>query len=206
MLRAIDLLVRRGLRGVWLRGTPPPGPFVWAANHHSWWDPFVAMTVLHRWRRRSALLMRQTNLQRYPFARPLGIFGTDEPRRGLEYLRAGRVLIVYPEGELRPPGPPGRLAGGADWYATRSGLPLCAAATRVLMRGDQHPEAYLWLVTVTGAGALPAALRTTLADLDGLVATTDPRQPLPGFSRVVAGRRSADEQLERMARLLTWRR
>ena len=48
LLRGFRVMVRRGLRGVWLHGEVPPGPFIWAANHHSWWDPFVAAVLLRR--------------------------------------------------------------------------------------------------------------------------------------------------------------
>jgi hypothetical protein len=219
MRRALSFLVRGGLRGVWLRGLPPPGAFVFAANHHSWWDPFVAMVLLHQLDRSSCVLMLQQNLDRYPFARPLGVFGTGEHRRGLAYLRAGRVLVVFPEGGLRPAGPPGKLAGGAAWYATRAGVPLWAAAARVLMRGQQAPEAYVSAAEVAaevaaGAGGTTAVLTARLArqladqlaDLERLNASSDPRAALPGFTPVVAGRRSWDERVDQVARWLPWPR
>lgn len=203
MLRGFGAMVRRELRGVWWRGEPPPGPFVWAANHHSWWDPFVAAALLARLGRTGSLLVQQENLDRYRFARRVGGFGTGEHRRGLAHLAAGRVLVIYPEGELRPAGPLGPLAGGAGWYAGRAGVPLWAAATRVLLRGHQAPEAYVWLLPVdrTDPDALGHRLGAGLADLDRLIAGTDPRAPLPGFARAVAGRRSWDERIDRLARL-----
>ncbi len=203
--RGVRFLVRRGLRGVWLRGGPPPGPFVWAANHHSWWDPLVAMALLARLGRRYAILVAQDNLDRYRFVRRLGGFGTAEPRRGLAELRHGRVLVIYPEGELRPAGPPGPLADGAAWYARHAPAPLVAAAARVLLRGHQAPEAYVWLAPVPdGPDGLTAALSRRLARqlaaLDRLVATCDPRTPLPGFDRVLAGRPSGEEVLDTVRR------
>jgi hypothetical protein len=210
MRRAMRFLVQTGLRGVWLRGTPPAGPFVFAANHHSWWDPFVAMVLLHHLRRQTCLLMWQQNLDRYGFARPLGIFGTGEHRRGLEHLRAGRVLVIYPEGSLQPAGLLGTIARGAAWYADRGGVPLCAAAVRVVLRGHQAPEAYVSLVDVPTLDA-PLADRVSATSLLALTlggellafdqsnAAADPRQPLPGYTRVVAGRRSWDERVDRLA-------
>jgi 1-acyl-sn-glycerol-3-phosphate acyltransferase len=207
MRQAVRLLVRRGLRGVWLRGAPPPGPFVWAANHHTWWDPFLAMALLHRLRRRYGLLMRQDNLERYRFARRLGVFGTAEHRHGLTALRRGRVLIIYPEGGMRPAGGPGELAEGAAWYAARAPAPLVAAAARVLLRGHQHPEAYVWLARVGDDGpvgprtaALARRLAGQLAAVDRLNATTDPRVALPGFTRMLAGRRSAEDLVDTLRR------
>ncbi|MGH8776014.1 MAG: hypothetical protein ACRDWI_12875 [Jiangellaceae bacterium] len=52
-----EVMVRSRLRGVWVRGEPPVGPAVWAANHHSWWDPFVAHVLVTRAGRRAALVM-----------------------------------------------------------------------------------------------------------------------------------------------------
>src|SRR3954469_23270740 len=113
--RACEHLVRRGLRGVWVRGDVPAGSFVWAANHHSWWDPFLAAAVMGRHDRAHAVLMAQESLRRFRAARLLGAFGTAELRRGLDALRHGGALVLFPEGELRPPGAPGGLAGGAAW-------------------------------------------------------------------------------------------
>lgn len=203
MRRTLWYVVRRGLRGVWLRGDPPPGPFVWAANHHSWWDPFVAMVLLRRLHRPHCLLMRQDNLDRYAFARRLGVFGTGEHRRGVQLVRDGQVLVIFPEGRLRPAGPPGPLAEGAAWYADRAPAPLVAAATRVLMRGHEAPEAYVWLAGVEPGASVPATtaaltgqLTRQLAGLAGLAAAADPRQPLPGFTRVIAGRPSWEERVD----------
>lgn len=211
--RGFDSMLRRGLRGVWLRGEVMPGPFVWAANHHSWWDPFVAAVLLERLGHVPCLIMRQENLERYAFARHLGVFGTAEHRRGLAYLRQGRVLVIYPEGELRPPGPLGDIAGGAAWFADQARVPLCAVATRVLLRGHEAPEAYVLSAQVDATGAaqemtcrLADALASQLSDLDRLVATSDPRQPLPGYRRVVRGRRSWDERIDGAARWWPWRR
>lgn len=211
--RGFDNMVRRDLRGVWLAGAVPPGPFVWAANHHSWWDPFLAAVVLSRLGHTPCLLMRQDNLQRYGFARRLGGFGTNEQRRGLDHLRAGRVLVIYPEGGLRPAGPPGDLADGAAWYARHTGVALCAVATRVVLRGHQAAEAYLWCAEVPSDRStaevtcrLSRQLADELAQLDAAILATDPREPLPGFRRVVSGRCSWDERIDTLTRWSPWPR
>ncbi len=204
-------MVRRGLRGVWVRGQPPPGPFVWAANHHSWWDPFVASVLLDRWGRTACLIMQQDNLQRYSFTRRLGVFGTAEPRSGLAYLGRGRVLVIYPEGELRQAGGLGLLADGAAWYARRAGVPLYAVGARVLLRGHQAPEAYVSCSSVDGAGELGAvtqrlkrALADQLSEFDEQVAAADPRRPLAGYRLMVDGRRSIEERIDAALRWLPW--
>jgi 1-acyl-sn-glycerol-3-phosphate acyltransferase len=210
--RGFRTMVRRGLRGVWLRGDLPAGPFVWAANHHSWWDPFVAEVVLSGAGRRSCLIMLEENLRRFGFARRLGVFGTDEPRRGLDFLADGRVLVIYPEGGLRPAGPLGAIADGAAWYARRAAVPLCAVATRVLLRGQEAPEAYLSTAAVAADGPirdvtrrLSEALNRLMSEMDTLAGAGDPRAPLPGYRLVLRGRRSHDERIEAMAGWRPWR-
>lgn len=211
MHRGFLSMVRRGLRGVWLRGALPHGPFVWAANHHSWWDPFLAAIVLDRVGQSACLIMQQENLGRYGFTRRLGVFGTSEHRTGLEYLHRGRVLVIYPEGELRTAGPPGELASGAAWYARRAGVPLCAIATRVVLRGEEAPEALLSCSTVDTSGTLPVVtarladhLAGQLRDLDAGIEAVDPRRPLPGYRLVVRGRRSWDERIDAVGRWRPW--
>ena len=212
MRQGFHTMVRRGLRGVWLRGDLPGGPFVWAANHHSWWDPFVADVVLRDAGRRGCLIMLEENRRRFGFVRRLGVFGTNEPRRGLDFLTAGRVLVIYPEGELRPAGPLGPLADGAGWYARRANVPLCAVATRVLLRGQEAPEAYLSTSVVDVVGPnrdvtrrLGEELDRLLSEVDKLGGVEDPRAPLPGYRLILSGRRSHDERIEAMSGRLPWR-
>lgn len=209
--RSLLRMVRRGLRGVWLRGELPAGPFVWAANHHSWWDPFVASALLDRLGRAACLIMLQENLDRYQLVRRLGVFGTTELRRGLVFLGEGRVLVIYPEGELRGAGPPGDLADGASWYARKASVPLCAVATRVAMRGHQAPEAYVSFAQIDDSGPvneitcrLATSLTNQLAVMDQATAAGEPRCQLPGYRLVVRGRHSVEERIDAAARWLPW--
>ena len=211
MLAALRLTVRGGLAGVWVRGRLPAGPVIWAANHHSWWDPFIAGELLAGAGRRMALLADAANVRRYGFARHVGAVGTDELRAALAAVRGGAVLVVYPEGRLLPPGHPGPLAAGAAWCASRAPARLCSVAVRVLLRGGQYPEAYVVFseVGVDGRSAevterLRERLREDLVDVDRLGAQADSRQPLPGFTRAVRGRRSWDERIDVVRDFLTW--
>jgi 1-acyl-sn-glycerol-3-phosphate acyltransferase len=213
MLAALRLTVRGGLAGVWVRGRLPAAPVVWAANHHSWWDPFIAGELLAGAGLRMALLADAATMHRYRFARHIGAVGTDEVRTALAALRGGAVLVVYPEGRLVPAGPPAPLAPGAAWSAARAPARLCSVAVRVLMRGRQYPEAYVVFSEVDASGPPPDVterlsrqLREDLDDVDRLGAQADPRQPLPGFSRVVRGRRSWDERVDAARGLLPWPR
>jgi hypothetical protein len=196
---------------VWTRGAPARGPAVWAANHHSWWDPFTGTAVARALGLRSCVLMHQENLDRFRFAGAVGAFGTAGLRQGLSYLEDGRVLLVYPEGRLMPPGPLGPLAEGAAWYALTAGVPLYAVAGRVVMRGNDAAEGYLSFREVPVARQsralatrrLAQTLDRELSSLDLSIAAGDPRVPIEGFSQIIAGRRSPDERIERWT---AWRR
>jgi 1-acyl-sn-glycerol-3-phosphate acyltransferase len=205
--RGFDVMVRSRLRGVWLRGPTPTSRSVWAANHHSWWDPFVAQAVLTHSGLESGLVMDDGQLARFGFLRSLGVVGTSELRTGLELLRAGRVLVVYPESELRPPGPPGPLSRGAAWLALRAEAQLLAVAVRVVVRGHEAPEAYVDIRPVdsggdpaTGTEQLRDSLTAALSELDKALSTEAPRDPLPAYRHLVHGRRSWDERLARVSR------
>ncbi len=211
LLAALRLTVRGGLAGVWVRGRLPAGPVVWAASHHSWWDPFIAGELLTGAGRRMVLLADIANVRQYRFARRIGAVGTDELRTALAAVRDGAVLVIYPEGELLPAGPPGLLAPGAAWTAARAPARLCSVAVRVLMRGGQYPEAYV-VISEVGIGGPPPEvterlrqqLREDLTGLDQLNARAEPRQPLPGFARAVRGRRSWDERVDAARGMLPW--
>ena len=199
---ALRVTIRSGLAGVWVRGEIPAGPTVLAANHHSWWDPMIALELLAQQRRRGAVLMDAGNLGRYRFARHLGAVAADEPRSALAALRDGAVLLLYPEARLLPAGPPAPLAAGASWFAQQAPARLCSAAVRVVLRGGQHGEAYVVVSEVDTAGTRAAVtgrlhqrLRHDLAELDQLNARADPRAPLPGLRRAVRARRSWDERV-----------
>ncbi len=211
LLAALRMTVRCGLAGVWVRGRLPRGPVVWAANHHSWWDPFIAGALLSAAGRRMVLLADTGNVSRYQFARRIGVVGTDELRTALGAVRDDAALVIYPEGRLLPAGPPGPLAAGAAWSAARAPARLCSVSVRVLIRGGQYPEAYVVFSEVDAGGPVPevterlhARLRADLAGLDRLNARADPGQPLPGFRRVVRGRRSWDERVDAAREWLPW--
>ncbi|MEJ7650473.1 MAG: 1-acyl-sn-glycerol-3-phosphate acyltransferase [Nakamurella sp.] len=192
----IDQLVRRNLRGVFLDGELPAGSCVWAANHHSWWDFFAAAAALRAAGRHDVgVLMDAENVGRQSLFRQVGVVGTDRLRTAAEMLGDGWVLVVFPEGELRAPGPLGDIRPGARWLADRSGADLRTVATRVVLRGQQAPEAYLRLSgALASADDVAIVLDADLRALDRSLATADPMQPLPGFRSVVTGVRSWQER------------
>jgi 1-acyl-sn-glycerol-3-phosphate acyltransferase len=200
-----EQLVRRGLRGVLVRGALPPGGCVWAANHHSWWDGFVAAAVLRKQHRAAALLMDGANLTDYGFLDSVGVISAGRPRQALRALRDGRVLVIFPEADLRSVGPLGELAPGAGWLAERAPATLVPVAVRVVARGHQYCEALVDLGAPCEPAQLATALTETLARLDAEISSADPREPVPGFRLELAGRPSWDERIDRWSSKLTRR-
>lgn len=192
-------LVRRGLRGVWVRGELPPGGVVWAANHHSWWDGFVASAVLHAEHRPAALLMDSDNLRAFGFLNSAGAISARRPRQAMQLLRDGRVLIIFPEGELRSPGPLRSAARGAAWFGIHAPAAVVPVAVRVISRGHQYSEALVDIRPQVSPAELPAALAAAVGELDAILLSSDPRLPVPGFRCAVAGRLSWDERITRWA-------
>ncbi|MEP6852452.1 MAG: lysophospholipid acyltransferase family protein [bacterium] len=206
LLFGFDRLVLRELRGVWVRGELPTTGAVWMTNHHSWWDVFAAVAVLRREHPgKPGVIMNSDNLATMPFLRAAGALGTHEVRTAVTRVAAGDVMIVFPEGDLRPAGPLGPVRPGADWIARRAGVPVAVVATRVVLRGRQAPEAYLDIEPGTATAAAghgrPSGrsdselLASRLAVLDLELGTADPDVALPGFRRVVAGARSWEERI-----------
>lgn len=192
----IDQLVRRNLRGVWAAGELPSGACVWAANHHSWWDFFAAAAALRSSGRRDVgVLMQAGNVGRQALFRQVGVVGTDRLRTAVAMLRDGLVLVVFPEGDLRPPGPVGPVRPGARWLADASGASLRAVATRVVLRGQQAPEAYLRLSEpLIPTDDVETVLAHEVRALDDALTSADPMEPLAGFRSVVPGVRSWQER------------
>jgi 1-acyl-sn-glycerol-3-phosphate acyltransferase len=195
-------LVRRGLRGVWVRGELPASAAIWAANHHSWWDGFVAAAVLREQQRPAALLMDGDNLDTFRFVRSAGVISAQRPRQALQVLREGRVLVIFPEGELYSPGPLRTVARGAGWLGRHAPAAVVPVAVRVVSRGHQYPEAFVDIAPEAAPADLPAALTSQLGQLDADLLSGDPRRPVPGFRCAVKGHLSWDERITHWAGLI----
>lgn len=187
------------MRGVWVRGELPASAAIWAANHHSWWDGFVAAAVLREQRRPAALLMDGDNLDAFRFVRSVGVISAQRPRQALQVLREGRVLVVFPEGELCSPGPLRAVTRGAGWLGRQAPAAVVPVAVRVASRGHQYPEAFVDISAEVGPADLSAALTSRLSELDAALLSGDPRLPVPGFRCAVKGRVSWDERISRWA-------
>ncbi len=189
--------VRRGLRGVWVRGGLPEGAFVLASNHHSWWDSYLLPVLFWSARRPFKIVVGERRLREFAFFRHLDTVSAAKPREGLRALAHGEVLIVFPEGELRPPGALGELNKGVVWFAERAGVPVVPVASRVALRGHEFAEAYLAFGEPLGPdlNRLRLQLEQMLTELDHQIRTAPAEEPLPGFERRIAGRQSTHERM-----------
>ncbi len=189
--------VKRGLRGVWVQGSLPPGALVLAGNHHSWWDSYLLPVLFWDFHRPFKIVVGERRLQEFAFFRHLDTVSAAKPRDGLQALKRGEALVVFPEGELRPPGALGELNKGVVWFAEKAGVPIVPVASRVVLRGHELAEAYL----VFGEPLAPdldllhLRLNRMLTDLDNQIRTIPAETALPGFKLQIAGRKSTHERM-----------
>ncbi|GAA6731987.1 lysophospholipid acyltransferase family protein [Thermus brockianus] len=190
------LSLKGSLRGVYLKGHLPQGPVVLAMNHHSFFDGHLVWLLGRLAGRPTSLLVAEENLKAFPVLALAGALPAGRVREALRRLGRGAWVGVFPEGEMRYPGPLGPLRRGAAWLGQRAGVPLLPVAARVVLRGFEHPEAFLLVGSpLPPEGDLPGALGELLAELDGLLAGTHPRAVPEGFREVLRGRRSLEERV-----------
>jgi 1-acyl-sn-glycerol-3-phosphate acyltransferase len=197
--------LRRGLHGVYARGAwdaLPRSGVLLAANHHAWWDPYLAWLIGQRLGRPLSGLMLSETVARFPFFRAHGALATSEVREALKRLSRGELLIIFPEGGVRVAGKVAALEPGLAFLAERARVPVYPVAMRVTVRGAQHPEAFLLLGHPTAPPDVRGALNTLLAELEAEVAAADPEAPLPGFTVWSGGARSTHEKAAWLGRLL----
>ena len=196
--------LRRGLHGVYARGAwdALPNGVLLAANHHSWWDPYLGWLLGRTLNRSLSGLMRAETLTRFPFFREQGAISTTEVREALKRLRAGEDLMIFPEGALRAAGEVKDVEPGLAFFAARARVPVYPVALRVTMRGAEHPEAFLLLGDATPPEQIAGALNTLLETLEAELSAADPEAPLPGFVTWSGGARSTHERTAWVGKLL----
>ncbi|GEM48514.1 lysophospholipid acyltransferase family protein [Deinococcus cellulosilyticus] len=194
--------LRKGLRGVYLRGTLQTASVLLVPNHHSWWDGYVMGELCWHASRKPALLMLDRQLQKYPFLKSVGAISHLNLREALQALKSGRPLILFPEGAMRPAGPVKDLRPGVKWFARHSGCEVVPVALRVVLRGHQHPEAYISLGVPCAPAEVGEAINRLLAELDGALLVCDPETPLAGYQQIMRGVGSDSERLNLASLLL----
>ncbi len=195
--------LKGSLRGVYLQGEAPEGPLVLAPNHHSFFDGHLVWLLGRLYRRPLSLLVAEENLRAFPVLKLAGALEAGRVREALRRLRRGEWVALFPEGGMAYPGPLRPLKPGAGWLAGKAGVPLLPVALRVVLRGYEHPEAFLWVGRpLPPEGDLGGALGRLLRELDALLAKTHPREVPEGFREVLRGRRSLEERIHPLVRLL----
>lgn len=197
--------LRRGLRGVYVRGawdTLPAGGVLLAANHHAWWDPYLAWLIGQRLKRPLSGLMLTETVERFPFFRPHGALPTTAVREALRRLARGELLILFPEGGIRVAGQVERLKPGLEFLARRAGVPVYPVAFRVVLRGSQYPEAFLLLGEPVSPAEVEASLNSLLEGLEADLRVADPETPVPGYVPWRTGALSLHERVAWLGTLL----
>ncbi len=200
--------MRRGLAGVWWKGDErpwlPDGRVLLIANHHSWWDLYLVWWFTHRLERPMVGLMNPERLASFPFFGHHGAVPADQPRPFVRGVRAGATGIVFPQAGLQAPGPV--VLSPAQAERTERLVRLTQAAVvplaiRVLLRGGQHPEAYLWAgPPFQQSNAALERLNAMLSSFEQSAADVDPEQPLPGFDAAFQGRQPTHKTAGRLSR------
>lgn len=196
--------LKRGLAGIYVRGeidAVRPGT-VLAINHHSWWDAYLAWFLARQAGAPLAAMMDDAQLHRFPFFRHHGAVEASRPRELARRVQAGALGVIFPEGALRPPGPPHELAAGALRIAAWAGAPVRVVALRVVARGQPRPEAFVSVgPEVSGDAQLAEALQQQLASLDALIGSLDPETEPPEFTIWLRGASSPDRRSQTVERL-----
>ena len=196
--------LRRGLHGVYARGAwdALPNGVLLAANHHSWWDPYLGWLLGQTLNRPLSGVMRAETLDSFPFFRGQGAISTTEVRGVLRRLRGGEDVMIFPEGELRAVGRVKAVEPGLAFLAERAGVPVYPVALRVTVRGAEHPEGFLLLGDATPPEQVGDALNTLLETLEAELSAADPEAPLPGFTLWSGGAQSTHERTAWVGKLL----
>jgi 1-acyl-sn-glycerol-3-phosphate acyltransferase len=159
--RHVEGRIRGAFEAVHIRGLERfaalsrESPLLLVSNHSSWWDPMTLIYLMPRRLRLDAYaMMDEKNLRRFPFLGRVGAFGVDlrggraEPSlRYAEGLldRAGRVVLVYPQGRERASTvrPLGFRRGSALVASRVSGAPVVPLGVRYEVAGTEHPLMFL---------------------------------------------------------------
>jgi 1-acyl-sn-glycerol-3-phosphate acyltransferase len=138
---------------------PVEGPIIIAANHESYIDPLIvggaAPRELHFLARESALRHPLGGkLLRYFNAMPIKLDGGTAGglRAGLEVLKAGNILTLFPEGTRTPDGTVQPFRSGVGLIAAKSAAPVLPVRIfgmhRVYGRHLRFPRPYRVVVKI----------------------------------------------------------
>jgi 1-acyl-sn-glycerol-3-phosphate acyltransferase len=195
--------LKESLRGVYIKGEIPKGPLVLAMNHHSYFDGHLMWFLAKLEGQKFNILVLEETLKAFPVLKLVGALEARRLREALKRLKMGEWVGIFPEGELYYPGPLGPLKPGAVWLARKAGVPILPIACRVAVRGFEHPEAFLLVSPpISSDEDLERVLGGTLRELDDILRNTHPREIPEGFREILKGRRSLDERMSPLAKLI----
>ena len=204
--------LKSGLHGVYTKGdwdALPRHGYIIAANHHSWWDGYMAWLAQQRVAQPLGGMMGEAQLSRFRFFRRMGVISQKEVREALRRLGRGEVMFIFCEGAIRPAGEVKEVEEGVAFLAKRANVPIYPLALRTVVRGAQYPEAF----AVLGERLEPHAdraklseevkrsLNALLREVDGTLQSADPEAPPPGFEAWLTGPGSFHERMGWVARL-----
>jgi 1-acyl-sn-glycerol-3-phosphate acyltransferase len=195
--------LKESLRGVYIKGEIPKGPLVLAMNHHSYFDGHLIGFLAKLEGQKFNILVSEENLKAFPVLKLVGALEAGRLREALKRLKMGEWLGIFPEGKLYYPGPLGPLKPGAVWLARKAGVPILPIACRVVLRGFEHPEAFLLVSPpISPDEDLERVLGGALRELDDILRNTHPKEIPEGFREILKGRRSLDERMLPLARII----
>ena len=177
-------------------------PVVGCVNHTNWWDGFVLYVLSHRLLPHDIyLVMEEQNLRRYRFFAWMGVFGVDLTDRraalpGLRYalrlLQGGgkpgpaRLVWMFVQGKLLPPGLPVEVKPGATFLAAHSGAAILPLVLRYEWLVESRPSIFVRIGAPLEANSLPQTVADTLnallAETDRATLTGNPGAYEPLFS------------------------
>ena len=116
------------------------------------------------------------------------------------------MLFIFPEGRLEPPGPMADVHRGLSFLASQAPAPVYPLALRVVVRGAQHPEAFVVLgERLEPHETLPQtykeAVNGLLLELDAFISQAEPEAPPEGFEAWLTGQESFHTRMGWVARL-----
>ncbi|NVJ01625.1 1-acyl-sn-glycerol-3-phosphate acyltransferase [Myxococcus sp. AM009] len=201
--RYIGWKFRAAFRGLWVRGTLPPGGpgrLVYL-NHSNWWDGFVLNQLCQTAGWDGYCLMDEENLRRYRFLTRIGAFSIRRKdatssvaslRYAKELLRRPRgVVFVFPEGEHRPFGVlPLRLERGVELLARVAKVECLPIAVRYGFFEHERPDVLLEVGTPHPPGDMAVFQEGLETVVRRLAAVTS----LEDFTRRVSGARGVAER------------
>lgn len=136
---------------------PPDRPVFFVANHSSWWDPFILREMHRRMRPEQPLytLMLQSELEKHPFFRRIGIVGIDPAsagsvRRAIRTFQRrlerhpGACVTFFPQGRIWPATrrPLGFRRGIEPFVQALAPVTLLPVGIRVEPLNDLRPTAF----------------------------------------------------------------